>query len=92
MHSFDDILLFPCVHRWAVDVEGASGTLYEGEKFQLQFKFGPRYPFDSPQVRILLPLNIRYKRFDALLISFLCTLMSFVGRSNHSFTNTCNIL
>ena len=29
---------------------GAAGTSYEFEKFQLQFKFGPRYPFDSPQV------------------------------------------
>jgi len=31
-------------------MEGASGTLYEGEHFQLQFKFGTRYPFDSPEV------------------------------------------
>lgn len=31
-------------------MEGASGTLYEGEKFQLQFKFSPKYPFDSPEV------------------------------------------
>lgn len=32
-------------------MEGAPGTLYEGEKFQLLFKFSSRYPFDSPQVR-----------------------------------------
>lgn len=31
-------------------MEGATGTLYEGEKFQLLFKFSSRYPFDSPQV------------------------------------------
>uniref|UniRef100_A0A8B9LS45 N-terminal E2 ubiquitin-conjugating enzyme n=1 Tax=Astyanax mexicanus TaxID=7994 RepID=A0A8B9LS45_ASTMX len=36
--------------RWFIDMEGASGTLYEGEKFQLLFKFSNRYPFDSPQV------------------------------------------
>uniref|UniRef100_A0A8C6U8I8 N-terminal E2 ubiquitin-conjugating enzyme n=1 Tax=Neogobius melanostomus TaxID=47308 RepID=A0A8C6U8I8_9GOBI len=36
--------------RWIVDMEGATGTLYEGEKFQLLFKFSSRYPFDSPQV------------------------------------------
>ncbi|NXS91571.1 UBE2W enzyme, partial [Jacana jacana] len=36
--------------RWIVDMEGAPGTLYEGEKFQLLFKFSSRYPFDSPQV------------------------------------------
>lgn len=37
--------------RWVVHMEGAAGTLYEGEKFQLQFKFSPKYPFDSPEVR-----------------------------------------
>lgn len=36
--------------RWTVDVAGASETLYEGETFKLQFKFGSRYPFDSPEV------------------------------------------
>ena len=36
--------------RWIVDLEGAPGTLYDAEKFQLQFKFGNRYPFESPQV------------------------------------------
>lgn len=34
-------------------MEGAPGTLYEGEKFQLLFKFSSRYPFDSPQVTAL---------------------------------------
>ncbi|XP_058033273.1 ubiquitin-conjugating enzyme E2 W isoform X4 [Ahaetulla prasina] len=37
------------ITQWIVDMEGASGTLYEGEKFQLLFKFSSRYPFDSPQ-------------------------------------------
>jgi ubiquitin-conjugating enzyme E2 W len=31
-------------------MEGAEGTLYEGEQFQLQFKFSAKYPFDSPEV------------------------------------------
>ncbi len=35
-------------------MEGAQGTLYEGEKFQLLFKFSSRYPFDSPQVTLNL--------------------------------------
>lgn len=43
--------------RWVVDVAGAAGTLYEGETFKLQFKFGSRYPFDSPEV-IFLPPNV----------------------------------
>lgn len=35
-------------------MEGVSGTLYEGEHFQLQFKFTNKYPFDSPEVIISL--------------------------------------
>ena len=29
---------------------GPKGTLYDGEEFLLQFKFGAKYPFDSPEV------------------------------------------
>lgn len=43
-----------------VDLEGAPGTLYEGQKYQLQFKFGNRYPFDSPQVKYCFILSFRY--------------------------------
>ncbi|ESP05221.1 hypothetical protein LOTGIDRAFT_152035, partial [Lottia gigantea] len=41
--------------EWTVDIEGAQGTVFEGERFQLQFKFGSRYPFDSPQVMFIGP-------------------------------------
>ncbi|KAH9363727.1 hypothetical protein HPB48_020461 [Haemaphysalis longicornis] len=41
--------------QWTVDMEGAKGTLYEGEKFQLLFKFTSKYPFDSPEVTFLGP-------------------------------------
>jgi len=43
-----------CEYRWIVDVTGAAGTLYEGERFKLQFKFGARYPFDSPEVTFFI--------------------------------------
>ena len=33
-----------------MDVEGPPDTLYEGEKYNLCFKFNDRYPFDSPIV------------------------------------------
>lgn len=46
-------LFFHVDCRWIVDMEGAPGTLYEGEKFQLLFKFSSRYPFDSPQVMLM---------------------------------------
>jgi len=31
-------------------MQGADDTLYAGEKFQLQIKFGNNYPFESPEV------------------------------------------
>jgi ubiquitin-protein ligase len=40
--------IFP--NRIRIDIEGAAATLYDGEKFQLLFKFSDQYPFDSPQV------------------------------------------
>ncbi|XP_076673941.1 ubiquitin-conjugating enzyme E2 W isoform X2 [Andrena cerasifolii] len=39
--------------QWIVHMEGAKGTLYEGERFQLQFKFSSKYPFDSPEVTFI---------------------------------------
>lgn len=40
------------IYRWIIHMEGASGTIYEGESFQLQFKFSNKYPFDSPEVNV----------------------------------------
>lgn len=31
-----------------INMDGVEGTLYEGEHFQLLFKFNNKYPFDSP--------------------------------------------
>jgi ubiquitin-protein ligase len=39
---------------WRIRVEGAVGTIYEGEEFMLQFKFSPKYPFESPEVSLSL--------------------------------------
>lgn len=38
---------------WTINMHGAEGTLYDGEQFQLQFKFGSSYPFESPEVNQL---------------------------------------
>ncbi|KAL4127302.1 hypothetical protein QTP88_011478 [Uroleucon formosanum] len=35
---------------WIVNMKGTEGTLYDGEQFQLQFKFDTKYPFESPEV------------------------------------------
>jgi len=48
-------LLGNSLTQWIIDMEGADGTLYEGEKFQLLFKFSPKYPFDSPEVTFIGP-------------------------------------
>ena len=53
-------LTLPFFTRWIVDLDGAPGTLFEGEKFQLGFKFGSRYPFDSPQVNKLYYFGDQY--------------------------------
>uniref|UniRef100_A0A183CGC9 UBIQUITIN_CONJUGAT_2 domain-containing protein n=1 Tax=Globodera pallida TaxID=36090 RepID=A0A183CGC9_GLOPA len=34
---------------WTLILEGARNTLYEGEIFQLQFRFGDDYPFSPPE-------------------------------------------
>nr|XP_022314300.1 ubiquitin-conjugating enzyme E2 W-like isoform X2 [Crassostrea virginica] len=52
--------IYKNLSEWIVDLDGAPGTLFEGEKFQLGFKFGSRYPFDSPQVMFIgenIPLH-----------------------------------
>ena len=36
--------------KWTVDLIGASGTLYETERFTLRFKFSTSYPFEAPEV------------------------------------------
>jgi len=38
------------IKRWVLGIQGAKGTLYEGEYFKLQFTFGDEYPIDSPEV------------------------------------------
>ena len=35
---------------WNVKFEGAEESLYEGEKFELQFKFDNMFPFEAPEV------------------------------------------
>lgn len=64
--------------RWIVDMEGAPGTLYEGEKFQLLFKFSSRYPFDSPQVSANIWSRIHY------------LLVCHVRRKEHETQQSCS--
>jgi ubiquitin-conjugating enzyme E2 W len=39
--------------EWTLHIFGAEGTLYEGEKFTLKFRFPNRYPMESPEVTFI---------------------------------------
>lgn len=43
------------IFRWKINIDGVEGTLYDGEHFQLLFKFNNKYPFDSPEVTFIGP-------------------------------------
>lgn len=36
--------------RCRINLTGSAGTLYQNEKFTLQFKFDESYPLESPEV------------------------------------------
>ncbi|KAJ3029401.1 UNVERIFIED_CONTAM: ubiquitin-conjugating enzyme E2 W [Siphonaria sp. JEL0065] len=38
---------------WKIRLDAADGTVYSGESFVLQFKFGNKYPLESPEVVFL---------------------------------------
>ncbi|XP_040582247.1 ubiquitin-conjugating enzyme E2 W isoform X1 [Lepeophtheirus salmonis] len=50
MHINQETLQEQDMSTLVVEMAGPKGTLYEGENFQLEFKFNSKYPFDSPQV------------------------------------------
>ncbi|KAJ0534830.1 putative ubiquitin-conjugating enzyme E2, ubiquitin-conjugating enzyme/RWD [Helianthus annuus] len=43
------------LQRWVIEVNGAQGTIYAGEKYQLQVDFPENYPMEAPQVIFLQP-------------------------------------
>ena len=60
---------------WRIRLLGAQDTLYEGESFQLQFKFSNSYPLDSPEVIFLGNVPVRAQNSQKF-------------RSIHTFTET----
>ena len=42
--------------EWVVEVTGAPGSLYDGERYKLQFNFDRSYPSSPPRVRFLRPV------------------------------------
>ncbi|KAG7969835.1 hypothetical protein I3843_07G052500 [Carya illinoinensis] len=43
------------LQRWVIEVNGAPGTLYANEIYQLQVDFPENYPMEAPQVIFLHP-------------------------------------
>jgi hypothetical protein len=41
--------------EWMVDVQGAEGSVYAGERYQLRFIFPTDYPMEAPEVIFLQP-------------------------------------
>ncbi|KAJ1617993.1 ubiquitin-conjugating enzyme/RWD-like protein [Pavlovales sp. CCMP2436] len=44
------------LREWVVELTGAPGSLYEGERYKLQFQFDRSYPTSPPKVRFLRPV------------------------------------
>uniref|UniRef100_A0A182LSR8 N-terminal E2 ubiquitin-conjugating enzyme n=1 Tax=Anopheles culicifacies TaxID=139723 RepID=A0A182LSR8_9DIPT len=53
--SVDEESVSQNLTQWIINIDGVEGTLYEGEHFQLLFKFNNKYPFDSPEVTFIGP-------------------------------------
>ncbi|XP_050267567.1 probable ubiquitin-conjugating enzyme E2 16 [Quercus robur] len=43
------------LQRWVIEVNGAPGTLYANETYQLQVDFPEHYPMEAPQVIFMSP-------------------------------------
>ncbi|GJY70248.1 probable ubiquitin-conjugating enzyme E2 18 [Tanacetum coccineum] len=43
------------LQRWVIEVNGAQGTIYANDKYQLQVDFPENYPMEAPQVIFLNP-------------------------------------
>eukprot|EP00271_Cylindrocystis_brebissonii_P001495 TRINITY_DN11762_c0_g1_i1.p1 TRINITY_DN11762_c0_g1~~TRINITY_DN11762_c0_g1_i1.p1 ORF type:complete len:162 (-),score=20.46 TRINITY_DN11762_c0_g1_i1:148-633(-) len=43
------------LQSWAIELQGAPGTLYTGERFILQVDFPEHYPMEAPQVIFVPP-------------------------------------
>ncbi|KAF8307528.1 UBC-like protein [Clavulina sp. PMI_390] len=42
------------LETWIMGLEVLGESIYKGEVFALKFKFGPRYPIDSPEVTFVV--------------------------------------
>ncbi|EDS33517.1 ubiquitin conjugating enzyme E2 [Culex quinquefasciatus] len=89
--------------QWIINIDGVEGTLYEGEHFQLLFKFNNKYPFDSTEVTFIgsnIPVHRTFtQRSPALSVQSVCLSISSMLSScrekrrppdNGIYVKTCN--
>ncbi|KAA3467025.1 putative ubiquitin-conjugating enzyme E2 18 isoform X4 [Gossypium australe] len=48
------------LQRWIIEVNGAPGTLYADETYQLQVDFPEHYPMEAPQVPHFLSISLLF--------------------------------
>ncbi|PON99554.1 Ubiquitin-fold modifier-conjugating enzyme [Trema orientale] len=73
------------LQRWVIEVNGAPGTLYANETYQLQVDFPEHYPMEAPQLvnLVLLPVYILYDSWSpAMTVSSICiSILSMLSSS-----------
>ncbi|PON71511.1 Ubiquitin-fold modifier-conjugating enzyme [Parasponia andersonii] len=73
------------LQRWVIEVNGAPGTLYANETYQLQVDFPEHYPMEAPQLVnvVLLPVYILYDSWSpAMTVSSICiSILSMLSSS-----------
>ena len=84
---------------WHISFVGATGSVYAGEKFTLQFKFSPEYPIEAPEVIFIgkppdhehiysngfICMSILYDEWSAALtVSSVCmSVLSMLSSAKH---------
>ncbi|KAG6785735.1 hypothetical protein POTOM_007317 [Populus tomentosa] len=62
--------------RWVIEANGAAGTLYANETYQLQVDFPEHYPMEAPQANILYDSWSPAMTVSSICISILSMLSS----------------
>ncbi|XP_016702972.1 probable ubiquitin-conjugating enzyme E2 18 isoform X2 [Gossypium hirsutum] len=80
------------LQRWIIEVNGAPGTLYANETYQLQVDFPEHYPMEAPQVIFIPPSPLHpriYSNGHICLADGECLFEKFAERdmiiSNHNY-------
>ncbi|CAI0436024.1 unnamed protein product [Linum tenue] len=59
------------LQRWVIEVNGAPGTLYANEMYQLQVDFPEHYPMEAPQASFMIISALQSKLLVNLRVIFI---------------------